>query len=159
MRLPRWSEGRAVVDQLLADKKLDQVNATEEVAKLLLESAAKHIESAAMIAETDPSGSCQLSYDGARKALAAVLQIQGLRPTSAGGHYVIEECLKAQLVKSGREIVNKFSVMRRTRNSSEYPQNVKDIVVAAEALEQIADAREVLEKSAKLVEVMPVYGK
>jgi len=159
MRLQRWTEGRAVVDRLLADKKLDRVAASEDVAELLLVAAAKHIESAALIAEADPSGSCQLSYDGARKSLAAVLQIQGLRPTSSGGHYVIEECLKAQLVKYGREIVDKFSVMRRTRNSSEYPQSTKDLVAPEEALEQVEDARDVMAKSTKLVEVMPVYGK
>lgn len=159
MRLNRWDEGRAVVDTLLAERKLERVAASEEMAQYLLVAAAQHIESASLIVEADPTGSYQLSYDGSRKALTAVLQIQGLRPTSNGGHYVIEECLKAQLIKAGRGIVDKFSVMRRLRNDNEYPQQPEDAVVAEEALEQIRDAREVLDGASRLVEVMPPYGK
>lgn len=159
MRLHRWDEGRTVVDAALKERELGRVTASEEMAQYLLITAAKHIESANLIVETDPAGSYQLSYDGSRKALTAVLQIQGLRPTSGGGHYVIEKCLKAQLVNSGRGIVDKFSVMRRLRNDNEYPQQPEDPVIAAEALEQIADAREVLDAATKLVEVMPPYGK
>lgn len=158
MRLLRWEEGRAEVDELLRTGKLEQVAASQELAGYLLEAAARHIESARQIAESDPMGSYQVSYDGARKALAAVLQIQGLRPTSSGGHYVIEECLKAQLVKTGREIVDKFSVMRRIRNHNEYPQRPEDGVVAEEAFEQVDDAQLVLEGATKLVGVMPPYG-
>ncbi|MFF1829817.1 hypothetical protein [Paenarthrobacter sp. NPDC058040] len=147
-----------MVDGLLSARKLEQVTASEEMASYLLEAAAKHIESARLIASGDPMGSYQVSYDGARKALAAVLQIQGLRPTSSGGHIVIEECLKAQLVKTGRDIVNKFSVMRRIRNDNEYPHNAQDAVAVEEAFEQIDDALSVLEGARKLVAVMPPYG-
>lgn len=158
MRLLRWEEGRAEVDELLRTGKLEHVPASEELAGYLLTAAARHIESARQIAESDPMGSYQVSYDGARKALAAVLQIQGLRPTSSGGHYVIEECLKARLVKTGREVVDKFSVMRRIRNNNEYPQRPEDGVVAEEAFEQVDDAQLVLEVATKLVGVMPPYG-
>lgn len=71
---------------------------------------------------------------------------------------MIEECLKAQLVKTGREIVDKFSVMRRIRNHNEYPQRPEDGVVAEEAFEQVDDAQLVLEGATKLVGVMPPYG-
>lgn len=158
MRLNRWAEGRDVVDRLLRERMLERVTASEEMAEHLLEVAAQHVDSAALIAHSDPSGSCQLSYDGSRKALAAVLQIQGLRPTSAGGHLVIEQCLKAQLVQSGRGIVDKFSVMRRARNNSEYPSQPNGAAETADALEQIEDAKMVLDAAAKLVAVMPVYG-
>ncbi len=158
MKLNRWDEGRATVDKLLTERNLERVSASAEMAEYLLGVALQHIDSAVLIVASDPSGSCQLSYDGSRKALAAVLQVQGLRPTSAGGHVVIEQCLKAQLVKTGRDFVDNFSVMRRTRNSSEYPQNPEDAVTAEEALEQIKDARVVLDSATKLVAVMPVYG-
>ncbi|MFF2299177.1 hypothetical protein [Arthrobacter sp. NPDC058127] len=158
MRVLRWDEGRAAVDELLRARKLEQVSASEEMAEYLLSVAAKHIESASLIAESDPMGSYQMSYDGARKALSAVLQIQGLRPTSSGGHYVIEECLKAQLGKTGREIVGKFSVMRRIRNDNEYPQQPEDAMAVEEALEQIIEAQLVLDGARKLVEVLPPYG-
>lgn len=158
MRLLRWEEGRAEVDELLRVRKLERVPASEELAGYLLTAAARHIESARLIADSDPMGSYQVSYDGARKALASVLQIQGLRPTSSGGHYVIEECLKAQLVSTGREIIDKFSVMRRIRNQNEYPQRPEDSVVAEDAYEQVDDAQLVLEGATKLVEVMPSYG-
>ena len=62
-------------------------------------------------------------------------------------------------MKPGRGIVDKFSVMRRLRSDNEYPQQPGDAVVAEEAIEQIRDAREVLDGASKLIEVMPPYGK
>lgn len=159
MRLLRWDEGRDTVDRLLAAKDLQKVSASEEITKILLDGAAKHIKSAELIVDIDPAGSYHLSYDCARKSLAAVLQIQGLRPTTKGGHYVIEQCLKAQLKDSGRALIGKFSVMRRVRNDSEYPDSTADEVLAADAKEQIHDAQQILDFAIKLVEVMPVYGK
>lgn len=159
MRLLRWEAGRGTVDRLIAADELDQVNASEEMAQFLLEAAAKHIDSAELIVALDPAGSYQLSYDGSRKALAAVLQIQGLRPTTKGGHIVIEHCLKAQFVDTGKDMITKFSLMRRLRNDNEYPTSTDNAVTEDEAREQIGDARTVLEQATKLVQIMPVYGK
>ena len=159
MRLLRWETGRDTVDRLIAADELDQVSASEEMAQFFLEAATKHIDSAELIVAIDPAGSYQLSYDGSRKALTAVLQIQGLRPTHKGGHLVIEHCLKAQFVDTGKDMIAKFSLMRRLRNDSEYPSSPDTAVTEDEAREQIADARTVLEQATKLVEIMPVYGK
>jgi hypothetical protein len=37
-----------------------------------------------------------LSYDAARQACVSLLAQQGLRPTTSGGHYAIEEVIRAQ---------------------------------------------------------------
>jgi phage tail tape-measure protein len=36
-----------------------------------------------------------LAYDAARQACVALLAQQGLRPTTAGGHYAVEEIIRA----------------------------------------------------------------
>jgi hypothetical protein len=48
-----------------------------------------------IIAETAPDGSVVLAYDAARQACVALLAQQGLRRTTVGGHYVIEEIIRA----------------------------------------------------------------
>lgn len=72
MRLHRGAEGRTVVDLALKEKELERVTASGEMAQYLLVAAASHIHFASLIAETDPAGSYQLSYDGSRKALTTV---------------------------------------------------------------------------------------
>ena len=56
-------------------------------------------------------------FGEARQACVALLAQQGLRPTSAGGHYAIEEVIRAQFGSSLRA----FGGLRRRRNELEYP--------------------------------------
>ncbi len=74
-----------------------------------------------LLAEADPDGGYTLLYDAARKSLAAVLQVQGLRATSRGGHYAIQEAITAQFTKPPpRDAFRPFGRLRRTRNQIEY---------------------------------------
>ena len=82
----RWDQGRAVIDRMLADQQLQRVPASREHADLLIAQARTHLSSASEICDADPTGGYALVYDAARKALTAVLENQGLRPTTRGGH-------------------------------------------------------------------------
>ncbi|MEU4237582.1 hypothetical protein [Actinoplanes sp. NPDC026619] len=70
------------MDAMLARGELERVAPSRDHADLLLSQARRHLTSAAIIAEADPAGGYQLLYDAARKALAAVLENQGVRATS-----------------------------------------------------------------------------
>jgi hypothetical protein len=69
---------------MLADHQLQHVPASREHADRLITQARDHLRSAAEISDTDPSGGYALVYDAARKALTAVPENQGIRPTRDG---------------------------------------------------------------------------
>jgi len=121
-----------------------------------LGAAAKHLDSALVVAAADPDGAYSLLYDAARKSLAAVLQAQGLRATSKGGHYAIQEAIAAQFTKPPpRDAFRSFGRLRRTRNQIEY-----DDISAMTEDDVIADANTVRTMHAmatQLVSVLPVF--
>src|SRR6185437_14081778 len=92
----RWQQGRETLDGMIERGELERVPASREHADLLLSQARQHLTSAKAIAGSDPAGAYQLLYDAARKALAAVLENQGLRATSRGGHIAVREAVSAQ---------------------------------------------------------------
>ena len=98
-RAASWSTGIEAIKGLLAANSLQKVAPSREAAQTILAAAAKHLDSALVVAATDPDGAYTLLYDAARKSLAAVLQAQGLRSTSRGGHYAIQETISAQFTK------------------------------------------------------------
>jgi hypothetical protein len=61
-----------------------------------LAKATRTVETAASLAETDPSSAITLAYDAARFAAMAVLAQQGLRATTKGGHLAVDEAVRAQ---------------------------------------------------------------
>jgi hypothetical protein len=84
---------------MLASGNLQKVAPSREAATTFLDAAERHLESALAVTESDPDGAYSLLYDAARKSLAALLQTQGLRATSRGGHYAIQEAITAQFTK------------------------------------------------------------
>ena len=93
----RWQQGRDTIEGMIARGELERVSASREHADLLLYQADQHVGSAQAIASSDATGAYQLLYDAARKALAAVLENQGLRATSRGGHIAVLDAVSAQL--------------------------------------------------------------
>jgi hypothetical protein len=63
---------------------LAQVVADLDMASRLIASAKRHLRSAELVGEEDPELAYAAIHDAARKAMAAMLQAQGLRPTTAG---------------------------------------------------------------------------
>jgi hypothetical protein len=113
--------GRAEIERLLETGHLQQVPASREHADRLLAQARRHLASAANTAEDDPEGAYALLYDAARKALWAILENQGLRPTSSGGHLAAHHAVRAQLDPPMGQQLRPYDRMRRHRRDAEYP--------------------------------------
>jgi hypothetical protein len=93
----RWNQGREVIERMLADRQLQQLPASREHADRLMAQARRHLLTAQREAHQDPEAAYSVLYDAARKALVAILENQGLRPTSSGGHVAVLEAVSAQL--------------------------------------------------------------
>jgi hypothetical protein len=126
----KWQQGRDPLDGMIARGELERVPASREHADLLLAQAQQHLDSARTIAETDPAGAYQLLYDAARKALAAILENEGLRATSRGGHIAVREAVSAQLDPPLGGIFRPFDRLRRRRNQAEYASTGEPSFVA-----------------------------
>lgn len=77
----------------------------------------------------------------------AVLAQQGLRPTTAAGHYAIEETIRAQF----GPVLKAFGGLRRRRNELEYPLYPTEQADPAEAAETLKTAAEIIDAVAKLL--------
>jgi hypothetical protein len=118
-----WEPGRDRVQQLIDDAEVERVAPDVELARWLLADAGRHITSASAAKATgDMSGAYQLAYDAFRKSAASLLEAQGLRATSRGGHLAVQEAVTAQFGAPVR-IFRSFGRIRRARNSFEYPSN------------------------------------
>ncbi|MEY2847786.1 MAG: hypothetical protein RI885_451 [Actinomycetota bacterium] len=153
----RWRAGRAVIDRLLKEGRLERVPPNRELAEEYLKQSVAHLATSRLAAGTDPVGEFQLAYDAARKALAAILVNQGLRPTSKGGHVVIERAALAQLGESLRDVVKPFSWMRPLRNDSEYPSVDRPVAAADDAVEGRRAAQAIVDAAVGLLDEMGPY--
>jgi hypothetical protein len=68
------------------------------------------------------SGAYQLAYDALRKSAASLLEAQGLRATSRGGHLAVQDVVTAQFGTTVG-VFRSFGRIRRARNSFEYPSS------------------------------------
>jgi hypothetical protein len=143
----RWSTGEATVERLLAAGHIERVQGAQADGASWLDRARRGLEAAQVLAETAPDSSVVLAYDAARQACVALLAQQGLRPTTAGGHYVIEEVIRAQFGSSLRA----FGGLRRRRNELEYPLYPTEQASPVEAAETLNTATEIIDAAAKLV--------
>lgn len=137
----RWTPGETVILGALEQRRLQTVHPSDDHAELLLQQAEQHLRTAALILDTDPAGAFSMLYDAARKSMVAVLAAQGLRPTSRGGHRVVQDALEAQLGPDGRRVVRRFRELRLRRHDSEYPDLDSQPVTAVQAQQGLDDAR------------------
>ncbi len=149
--MSRWAIGEAEIEKLLTDKQLQRVQGGQANGEHLIEKAGRTIATATEIAEDDPDSAYVLAYDAARYAGTALLAQQGLRPTTSGGHYAVEQALRAQFGNGFRA----FGAMRRRRHELEYPSGPGETTTQDEALETIADAQGLLDAARQL---MPTLG-
>ncbi|MDQ2838627.1 MAG: hypothetical protein M3Y42_07285 [Actinomycetota bacterium] len=151
-----WPTGIESIKALLVANNLQRVSPSREAAAGFLRAAGRHLDSALLVADTDPDGAYTLLYDAARKSLVAVLQAQGLRATSKGGHYAIQEAISAQFTKPPpRDAFRPFARLRRSRNQIEYD----DIspITADDVYADDATVRTLHATAAQLIEVLPVF--
>jgi hypothetical protein len=106
---------------MLSARQLQRVPASRAHADRLMGQSARHLASAQSTAESDPEGAYSLLYDAARKSLWAVLENEGLRPTTAGGHLAAFDATRAQLDPPMGGTLRPFDRMRRHRRDAEYP--------------------------------------
>ncbi|MFJ6483092.1 hypothetical protein ACIQK6_23670 [Streptomyces sp. NPDC091682] len=155
--MTRWNQGRSTVDALIAGGGLERVPASREAAEAELVRARTHVGSARQLAATDPEGAYTLAYDAARRALAAVLQNQGLRATSRGGHTVIYEAVRAQLDPPLGSMLRPFNRMRARRNEVEYRSSEAPAVTPEEVTADLAKVEVLVELAEKAIPNMPRY--
>jgi len=115
-----WAKGRETIEDLLRRGHLERVPANESEAQHLLTKATSHLKTATTVAGTDPEIAYDALYAAARKALAALLIQQGLRPTRSGGHEVAIEAAHAQLVPPLGDVLRPFRHIKRRRNDGDY---------------------------------------
>jgi hypothetical protein len=153
----RWQQGRESLDEMLARGELERVPASRDHADVLLEQARRHLSSARDIADSDASGAYQLLYDAARKALAAVLENQGLRATSRGGHIAVREAVSAQLDPPLGAALRPFDRIRRRRNQAEYPAAGQPTFRSEEIVRDLPKVQELVDISAKVLAQMSPF--
>lgn len=146
-----WAIGAAEIDALLSQGHLQRVRGGEANGRQLLERASRTLHTATAIAQDDPDSAFVLAYDAARYGGTALLAQQGLRPTTTGGHYVVEVALRTQFGSGFRP----FGALRRRRNELEYPHGYGDTTTTEEALAAIDTARDLVDASSRL---LPTLG-
>jgi hypothetical protein len=76
-----------------------------------------------------------------------------LRPTTSGGHYAVEESVRAQF----GNILRPFGALRRRRNELEYPLDPADRASIAETSDGIRTATELIDAASKLLPNLGLY--
>jgi hypothetical protein len=89
--------------------------------------------------------------------LAAVLENQGLRATSRGGHIAVREAVSAQLDPPLGGVLRPFDRLRRRRNQAEYPSADQPGFVADDIDRDLPKVREIVEAAAKVLDQMSPY--
>lgn len=148
------------VDALLESGALSRVPANRDLAREYLTHARRHLSLSQKGVDDDAVGAFQLAYDASRKALAAVLIAQGLRPTFRGGHIVLQDVVAAQFTPAIDDVVRGFRRMRRVRNESEYPTDEHPVATARDARQAqryCADTMDTINAADRLIELVPNY--
>jgi hypothetical protein len=145
--MTRWERGAEEIEAFIAEGTLQQITGAAADGTPHLTRAEKTIATARGVANDDPSSAFILAYDAARQAAVGLLAQQGLRPTTAGGHYVVDEALRAQF-GPGMKI---FGNLRRRRNELEYPDMPDETASIEEAEQAVADAQRILNAAQQLL--------
>src|SRR2546426_4677557 len=114
---------RTALADLLADGRLERIQADGEEALELLDHAQAHLSSAEKLLDDDPAGAYQLLYDAARKATAADMLAAGYRAKSdrPGAHAAVVAYAEEALAGTAdSEALANFDRIRRNRNRTEY---------------------------------------
>jgi hypothetical protein len=147
-----WQPGRDKIADLLDADEIQRITADERIAQLLLEDASHHLTTATTaVTSGDLSGAYQLAYDALRKSAASLLEVQGLRATSRGGHIAIEEAMLSQFGSTVRAF-RSFGRIRRARNRFEYPSALAPGPSAEDVRDAIAVATEARDAASTILD-------
>ncbi len=151
--MARWKRGEAEVEALTAVGDLQKLTGDAANGERLLEKAAVTLETARSAVERDPDSAFVLAYDASRQALTALLAHQGLRPTTKGGHYAVEQAALAQFGPGFRQ----FGALRRRRNELEYPERPGDDATVEEASEAVENAQAIITAAEGLLDQLGLF--
>jgi hypothetical protein len=147
-----WETGSERIRELVSGGELGQVPPDTGLALRMLADAGRHLATAAAAgAAGDLPGAYQLAYDALRKSAASLLEAQGLRATSRGGHIAVQDAAIAQFGSTVRAL-RSFSRIRRARNSFEYPSTETPGPSVDDVNDAIRVAREVNDAAAKILQ-------
>ncbi len=145
--MSQWAPGAERVQHLIELGDLQKIQGAEANGQPLLDKATRTLASARALQETDPDSSYTLAYDAARFACTALLAQQGLRPTTKGGHYAVEQVVRAQF----QTHFQMFGTLRRRRNELEYPTSQDGGTTPDEARQACESAEAIAEAASKLL--------
>jgi HEPN domain-containing protein len=151
--MARWGRGEAEIEALIASGELQKLTGESANGHRLLEKASVTLETARSAADRDPDSAFVLAYDAARSAATALLAQQGLRPTTKGGHYAVEQTVRAQFGPGFRQ----FGALRRRRNELEYPERPDDYATVDEAKESIESAESIVTAAKGVIEQLGLF--
>lgn len=127
---------------MLGRGELELVAPDQAFATSVIEMAATHVASAQRNAELDPLLAYAALHDAIRKSFSAVLQAQGLRATSKGGHIAVQDAIDAQFGNVMAKQLRSANRIRVRRHECEYPGPTTR-VDADEVLADLPIAREI----------------
>ena len=105
----------------IEQSRLEQVPPNPQHAERLMSEARGHLKLSEQARQIDPTSAFVVTYDAARKALAAYLAAQGLRVTSRGGHQMLFDAVRIQMPTQHAPVLKLFGPLRSRRNEVEYP--------------------------------------
>jgi hypothetical protein len=148
----RWAKGEEQVAALVEARHLQRVIGDPDTVAALLASARRHVSSARVTVDQDPEAAYSLAYDAARKTATALLNHQGLRPTTAGGHLAVIDTIRAQF--PGVPGLTSLDRLRRRRNQAEYPDpHSYDPITVEEAKDAIGAADSCISSAERLLQL------
>jgi hypothetical protein len=150
----KWPRGEAEVEDLLHRRELERITGAAADGGPLLAQAARTTTTAAGLIGTDPYSAYVLAYDAARFACVSLLAQQGLRATSSGGHYAVEQVVRAQFGSGFRP----FGDLRRRRNELEYPHHPADTASEDEARQAIEVAQLLIQAAQALIDQLSFFA-
>lgn len=129
------------LDDLVTAGVVERVAADRETARVELEQARLHVESAAEIADRDPVAAFALAYDAIRKAFSAHMRDRGYRIPKGKGHHARTGRYAMAAIDDARveEHLEAFDELRQLRNQAEYDALLLDTDDVTDALAR-ADA-------------------
>lgn len=144
-------EVESQVRAVLSTGELSEILTNPNDGLKMMERVSTHLKSSEAIIATDPEGSVQLSYDVARKSIAAVLEAFGLRVHErAGSHSSFEKVTKIDALTDSAW--SDFGWMRKMRNRAEYGESLQPPITEAQAREAFLAANEMARDARALLE-------
>ncbi len=147
----RWTPNEQAIASLIRRAKIERLAPSGANARHLIQESRRHLASAEVLAGTDDvSAAFVMAYDAARKALTAILAVQGLRARGGnGGHVVLLDVTRPQFPDHAA-VLARFDWLRNLRNATQYPDfqrptaTVEDVQAAIPAATEIVDLAETI---------------